>query len=122
MGMYGQVITIPQIPFVMPSLAFLQAFDFDTAGQLQFNATLQHLGSGQKLAQAMGIISVRQPGHGFGMVKFANIIFRQDGSYVFVVSIGDFPEPITTNFDVRISPLPLQIPIPGFPQSRPPNQ
>jgi len=118
-GMYGPRIAVPQIPCVLPSLTFFQCFESDSPAQLQFRATLQHLDDGQIVAQAMGIMNVPHQGQGGGLVKFANVVFSQIGSYVFAVSIDTMAEPITTTFDVVLAPV-IQIPIHPTPQ-RPPG-
>jgi hypothetical protein len=109
-GLYGGTITVPQIPFVLQSLSFVQAFEDDRPEQLRFTASLQHLDSGQLVAQAMGMMAVGAPGQGISVIKFAPLQINQVGGYVFVVSIDGLPEPLTTNFDVRLNPQPQMMP------------
>jgi hypothetical protein len=109
-GLYAGIITVPQIPFVLQSLSFAQAFEDDRPEQLQFRATLQHLDSGLVLAQAMGMMGIAAPGQGMSVIKFAPLQINQVGGYVFAVTIDGVAEPITTNFDVRLNPQPQVMP------------
>lgn len=119
-GVYGKVVTVPQLPFVFPSLTFVQFFESDRPEQLQFRASLQHLDSGAIVAQAIGVLGVPHRGHGVSVVRFQNVVVNQAGGYVFAVNLGGSEEPLTDNFDVVLRPaqvvpsLPTPPPIGGL--------
>ena len=99
-GLYTPNVLVPQLPFAFSTFTFLQAFQSDRAGQFTFRAHLQHVESGQHLAQALGTISVVQPGMGVGVVRFGNIRFDRVGSYHYIFTFDGEPEPFLTSFDV----------------------
>ena len=101
-GLYTPDIFVPQFPFAFPSLTFLQAFMSDQAGQFQFRARIQHLESGQGLAQAMGTINVRQPGFAASVLRFGNLTVTRDGVYNLIVNVDPQPDPITVSFNIGL--------------------
>lgn len=99
-GLYTPNILIPQLPFVLPSLSFLQFYTYDGRGQFHFRARLQHLESGRDIAQAIGIINHAQPGIGIGVIRFGNLVIDKVGTFNLAFSFEGDSEPINATFEV----------------------
>jgi hypothetical protein len=113
-GMYGpapgasSVILVPQIPFVFPTLSFLQWLDSDRPAQVQFRASISHLESGQEICQAAGLAGIPTPGTGLAVIGFKPLRLDRLGAYTFTVTYGG-QEPMATEFEVRLPPMPAQL-------------
>lgn len=108
LGLYTPDIGVPQIPFILPSLVFLQALESDRPGQYSFKCSLQHLETGKMLAQGMGLIQFPRPGLAINLIKFANIVFQNDGTYSLITRYDDSGEPFTTSFAVILPTIQVQ--------------
>jgi hypothetical protein len=115
-GVYQKVITIPQIPFTLPSLTFYQVLESDRPGVWQSRMKLQHLESGKNIFEAMGAVNFQRPGPGVSALRFPNVPLMAAGPYNFVQEFQDHKDPLITAFDVVlvIPQQPQQMPG-GFP-------
>ena len=101
-GMYMGVITVPQLPFILPSLTFFQVMDSDRPGHWAMKLKLQHLESGRTLVEAHGGIVCQQPGPAIMPVKFGPVQLQAVGPYDFSVEVEEHREPIITEFLVTL--------------------
>ena len=108
-GVYGEHIIVPQIPFVFPSMTFVQWLDSERPDQMQFRSSVSHLESGQEIAQAAGMIQIPTKGTGLAVIGFRPIRFDRLGAYTFTVTY-EGQEPIATPFEVSLPPVPLAFP------------
>jgi hypothetical protein len=105
-GLYTPDMTLPQIPFVLPSLTFFIALDSDRPGTHQCRISLQHLETGQVLAQGMGGFGFLRPGLATFPIKFNNVQIMGAGAYTFSLTIDGERDPITTSFNVILNVAP----------------
>ena len=104
-GLYTPDIAVPQIPFTFPALTFVIALEADRPAEHQLQVTLGPLESGRPLAQAMGMMQIRQPGMGTSILRFGNLRIEQVGGYSFSVRLDSNSEPfIVHNFNVILRP------------------
>lgn len=99
-GVYQGTITIPQIPFTLPSLTFFQSLESDRPGMWQVRMKLQHLESGKNIFEGMGAVNFQRPGPGVSALRFPNVPLLAVGPYNFVQEFEDQKDPIVTAFDV----------------------
>ena len=105
LGLYTPSMSIPQIPFTIPSLTFFMCFESDRPDQLQFTVRLTDLTNGQQVAQAMGVMTINKPGMGISLIRFPNITFQNAGAYTFELRVGNDPAPLVLHqFDVLLMP------------------
>jgi hypothetical protein len=64
LGMYMKTITVPQLPFALPTLTFFQMLEADRLGAFTVRGQLQHVESGKIIAQAMVMLDVNQAPNG----------------------------------------------------------
>jgi hypothetical protein len=102
-GVYGSTILVPQIPFVFPSLTFIQWLDSERPGQVQFRSSVSHLESGQEIAQAAGMIQIPAPGTGLAVIGFRPLRFDRLGPYTFTVTY-EGQGPLASPFEVSLPP------------------
>lgn len=100
-------IGLPQIPFPLLSLTFLNVFKTDAPGTFKFNARITQLLSGGVLASATGVIQPPQAGPIVMPMQFANLQFGAFGTYTWSVEF-DGEEPFLTQFEVTHVPAPPQ--------------
>lgn len=101
-GIYLPDVVVQQIPFVLPTLTFVQSLESDTAGRFQFKWMLQHLESGNVVVQGVGLATFHVPGMGIAAIKTSNVQFPRDGSYSYAV-IFDDGQTLTHHFSVRLN-------------------
>jgi hypothetical protein len=89
-------------PTSLPSLSFLQVLESDRPGQYTFRLRLTHLETGHQVVEAMGTINFGQPGMGYSVVKFGNVVFDRLGTYNLTLTIEDHRDPIMFSFDVLL--------------------
>lgn len=85
-GMYSPDMSVPQLPFVLPTLTFVFWLECDRPGSYQFNARLAHLESGAVITQAMGGfgINATRPGAvGLLPIRLMGLRFSQAGAHTF---------------------------------------
>jgi len=103
-GLYTPHISVPQIPFAMPTLSFVTAFRAEggAAMKCDFKFTLQHLESGKQMAEGMGSLQTGGNGMGIVPIKLGNLQLSQVGPHAFTFQLlgQQAPEPIVTTFDV----------------------
>lgn len=116
-GLYTPDMTIPQAPFVLGSLTFLAALESDRPGNFQIRFEIQHLDSGQKVAEGMGAFGVPKPGMGVAPIQLRNFPIPNAGTYVFSLTIEGQRDPITYSFNVILAPPQTM----GFQPGMPPN-
>ena len=94
-------VIVEKLPFTIPLLAFLQAYDVDTAGTLKFRAALQHTDSESVIAEATGVLDIPESSlMGFAVLKFGNLRFENGGRYSFVMTINGQSEPLIHTFNI----------------------
>lgn len=115
-GLYTPDMTIPQIPFGLPSLTFFVAVESDRPGNFQMRFSLSHLESGQHVVEGMGGVGFPRPGVGTMILPLRNVPIQSAGSYVFSLTIEGQRDPITSTFNIILTPPQMQPgPPPGFP-------
>lgn len=113
-GVYTPNISVPQLPFLMPTLTFFQTLESDRPGAWGVRLRLQHLETGHNVAEGMGQINFQRPGSGINPIRLQNVMFNAAGTYNFVLEINGQGEPIIVPFDVVLAP-------PGMPGGPIPN-
>ncbi len=108
LGMYMGNITVTQLPFALPTLAFFQLLQADRLGSYTIRVQVQNVESGRVLAQAVVIMEVNQAPNGLpatvlNVPKFANVVFDRAGAYSLNVMIEGQVNPIIVPFDVILS-------------------
>lgn len=112
-------MTIPQAPFVLPSLTFFAALESDRPGNVQIRFEIQNLDTGQKIAEGMGAFGVAKPGMGAVPIQLRNFPIPNAGTYVFSMNFEGQRDPLTYTFNVILAPPPMgQM---GMPQIMPPR-
>ncbi|HTW64893.1 MAG TPA: hypothetical protein VME17_09775 [Bryobacteraceae bacterium] len=99
-GLYMGTITVPHVPFVLPSLSFFQVFESDRPSNVMFRIRLERMDTGHAIAEGMGMLNIQRPGLGIAVVKFAPIQMPDFGTYSLVVNI-EGEQPIITTFNVE---------------------
>jgi hypothetical protein len=112
LGLYMGNITVPHVPFVLPSLAFFQVYESDRPGNFSMRLRLERMDTGQAIIEGMGMLAIQKPGIGVTPIKFAPVQFPAFGTYNLVVNL-EGEQPIISTFDVL--PIPQQ-PQQGFRQ------
>jgi hypothetical protein len=108
-GMYTPDMTVPQIPFVVPSIAFFVWLESDRPGNFPFRMKLEHLESGKALAEGMGVMQFAKPGQGVSMIRFGGLQFTTPGAYVFSIQFDGQAERLLTQFSVLLVVPPMQV-------------
>jgi hypothetical protein len=118
-GLYTPDLTIPQIPFGLPSLTFFLALESDRPGNFQMRFALEHLDSGQKIVEGMGAVGFQRPGLGMVAIPLRNVNIPSAGTFVFSLTIEGQKDPITSSFNIILMPPQSQPGAPpGFPHMR----
>jgi len=116
LGLYTPDMTVPQLPFVIPSLTFLSALESDRPGNVQIRFAIQNLDSGQNVAEGMGAAGFPRPGLGMMPVQLRNFPIQSAGTYVFSLTLEGQRDPITYSFNIILAP-PQQVgAVPGMMQ------
>jgi len=110
-GLYMGNITVPHVPFVLPSLAFLQIFESDNAGNFSFKIRLEQMEKGNAIVEGMGMIAIQGPGTGVIPIRFAPLQLPAFGTYTLTMSIDGQAPLVLSTFDVIQQPPQQQ---PGF--------
>ena len=100
-------MTVPQIPFALPSLTFFSVFDADRLGEFSWRAKLEMLDTGKQLGQAMGMWPVREPGKAVNVLGFRNLLIDQVGTLTLSLSIDGERDPFLSSIDVILAPQSL---------------
>jgi uncharacterized protein (DUF1684 family) len=98
-GMYTPDMTVPQIPFVAPTLTFFQLLEADRPADHMLRVQLQHLESGRAVAQAITNLQVI-PGLVLNLPRFANVQFNSAGTYQLTTIVDEGRDPIIHSFNV----------------------
>lgn len=101
-GLYTGGITVPQIPFSIPSLAFFNVFRADAPGPYRFTGSLTELGTGALVARASGVAPAPLIAPTVIPVYFQNLQIRNLGTFNWSIVIEGEPEPFMTQFDVAL--------------------
>ena len=112
-GLYMGNITIPHVPFVLPSLAFLQVFESDRPGNFTFKIRLERMETGQAIVEGMGMMGIQRPGTGVAPIRFAPLQLPAFGTYSLTINIEGEPPMVLSTFDVTQPPT-QQSHQPGF--------
>ena len=106
-GMYMGNITVTQLPFLLPTLAFFQQFEVDRLGSYTLRVQMQDLEQGRTLTQGVIMMDVQQapvlPGPAINIVKFGGVQFERAGSYVLSTVIDGQNEVLTFPFNVVLN-------------------
>jgi hypothetical protein len=111
-GLYLDNMGVSQIPFMLPSLTFLFAFENDRLGDYPFRAKLENLESGKVLAQAMGVLQVLRPGTAINILGFRNISIDRIGTYTMSLTMDGERDPVTASIEVVLQAQLLNPPQP----------
>ena len=104
LGVYTPDMSVPQLPFVVPSLTFFVALESDRPGTVQVRFAVQLLDSGQSLAEGMGATAFARPGMGIMPIQLRNFPIQCAGTYVFSLTFEGQRDPITHSFNVILAP------------------
>jgi hypothetical protein len=96
-------IGLPQIPFPLLSLTFLNVLKTDAPGNFKFSGKLTQLLSGSLVAKAEGFIQPPQAGPVVMPMQFLNVQFGAFGAYTWSLEF-DGQEPFLTEFEVTHVP------------------
>lgn len=110
LGVYTPDLAVPQLPALIPALTFFVVMNDDRPDQHQFRLTVQHLETGQVVAQAMGGFQVPRPGMVALPLRVSPIQFASAGAYTFSLYIDNMREPVTHSFNVLLNIAPQQAP------------
>lgn len=114
-GMYMDTITVPALPFPLPTLTFFSVLECDRPGTFRFSFRLRHEDAGQNIAEGMGQAPVVDPRQPVVMpIKMAGIQIGAAGLYTFSLEF-DGTAPIVKTFNVLLV-------IPGAPQAGVPQR
>ena len=116
LGVYTPDMSVPQLPFVLPSLTFVIALESDRPGNVQVRFAIQLLDSGQNIAEGMGAAGFPKPGLGIMPVQLRNLQLQSAGTYVFSLTLEGQRDPITHSFNVILAPPQQAGLIPGMMQ------
>jgi hypothetical protein len=110
LGMYFNEVTVPQLPFPMPSLTFFCVLESERPGTFRFSFKLKHEEGGtQPLAAGMGEAPVGDPQQPIIMpIKMVGVQLNAVGLYTFSLEF-DGQAPIVQTFNVRLV-VPGQVP------------
>lgn len=103
-GLYTANMTVPQVPFVLPSITFFMFMHSDRPGNFPFRMRLETMENGQRLVEGMGMMGVQRPGPGACPIRIGPLQIQAPGTYNLVVTFDGEPEPIVTIFEVVIAP------------------
>jgi hypothetical protein len=103
LGMYTPDIAVPQLPIVLPVLTFFVVLTDDRPDNHQFRLSIQHLESGQVVAQGMGGFQSQRPGLVTLPVRISPMQFTNAGAYTFSVHFDNVRDPITHSFNVILN-------------------
>jgi len=101
-GLYTPDLIVGQIPVVLPGLTFFIGVESDRPGNYQCRISLQHLETGQLVAQGMAGFTIQRPGFGPIPIRLANLQLNAIGAYVFTLQVDGEREPITASFSVNL--------------------
>jgi hypothetical protein len=113
LGVYTPDMAVGQLPIVVPALTFFVVMMDDRPDQHQFRLSLQHLETGQVIAQGMGGFQTHRPGMVAIPIRVGPIQFAGAGAYTFSLRIDDAREPITHSFNILLNITPQQQTAPG---------
>lgn len=102
-------IATPMIPFPLPVLTFFHVLRTDAPTQLKFTATLSELTTGNRLAQAQGIVPALQAGSVYMQLAVGNLQFKAFGIYNWSLDIEGHAEPFLTEFSVIHQPQQFRV-------------
>jgi hypothetical protein len=118
-GLYTPDLTIPQIPFGLPSLTFFLALESDRPGNFQMRFSVQQLDTGVNILEGMGAVGFQRPGLGPVAIPIKNVGIPSAGTFVFSLTIEGQKDPITSSFNIVLAPPQSQPGVPpGFPHMR----
>jgi hypothetical protein len=107
-GLYTPDLSVPQIPFVTPSLTFFVCLESDRViGTRHFTVRIEQLETGRAIVEGMGALQFNAPGLAVAPVRFGNLQFNAAGQYMFVMTIDGEAQPITAPFGVILN-IPAQ--------------
>ena len=83
-GVYAPDIALTQLPAVLPVLTFFVVMTDDRPDQHQLRLSLQHLETGQVIAQGMGSFQAQRPGLVAIPLRISPVQFASAGAYTFI--------------------------------------
>jgi hypothetical protein len=102
-GLYTPDLIVGQIPVVLAGLTFFIGVESDRPGNHQCRISLQHLETGQPVAQGMAGFTIQRPGFGPIPIRLGNLQLNAIGAYLFSLQIDGEQEPITASFNVILN-------------------
>ena|ERR1039458_10234327 len=108
-GLYMTDITVPSLPFPLPTLTFFCALESDRPGTFRFSFRLRHEESGRNIAEGMGQAPVGDHTKPIVMpIKIGGLQINAPGLYTFSLEF-DSMAPIVRPFNVvLVIPGPVQ--------------
>jgi hypothetical protein len=103
-GLYTPDMAVSQIPFVMPTIAFLVNLESDRQGNFNFRTKVQHQETGDVLPPTVvaGTLAVTNPQNPVIVpFRFGGVGFNVQGLYSFSLEI-DAQDPIVSTFNVQL--------------------
>jgi hypothetical protein len=108
LGVYTPDIAVAQLPMIIPVLTFFVVMQDDRPDQHQFRLSVQHLETGQIVAQGMGGFRTPRPGLVPLPVRVSPIQFTNAGAYTFSLYMDNANDPITYSFNVLLNVMQQQ--------------
>jgi len=101
-GMYITDMTVPSLPFPLPTLVFFCVLESDRPGTFRFSFKLRHEESGRSIAEGIGQAPVGDPRLPMVMpVKIGGLLISAPGLYTFSLEFDD-QAPIVRTFNVLL--------------------
>ena len=112
-GVYEDVVGLPQLPTALPGLTFFMRLESDRIGVWNARIRLEHLETGQRVFEGVAMINFQRPGNGIVPIPTPPFQLQSVGPYNFVMEIqGQELDPIIHSFSVvlgqRPQPRPTQ--------------
>ena len=99
----NEILLLPQLPFVLPSLTFLLSLQSEAPGEWQLKLRFTHLESGKQLMRGGASVVFKRPGAALAPIRVPNVSFQAVGMYDFIVEVEGQPDPIITHINVDLA-------------------
>lgn len=106
-GVYTPDMTVPQIPFVLPTLSFFVWLESDRPGSFPFRMRLAPLESGTPIAEGIGMMQFARPGIGISVIRLGGIRLSTPGAHVFSIRFDGQADELLTQFSVILNVPPI---------------
>lgn len=98
-GVYTPNIYVSAVPFGLPQLTFIVAFQSDKSDRSTVHANLKHVDTGEGVAELTGLLETKA-GKGFWILKFPPLLLSHVGRYSLSFQIEQHAEQFFHDFEV----------------------